>query len=644
MCAFNTSSEAVRKLTLNLGTSLYNSINALNVQKRQTQSQMEAKYQQAVADGASYADQIAMRQSQIDKERNSAFPDYDYIKDLETSLKQTRQLGEYEKYRNEYFDAYDGYTTGKSTATRVIATLEKQLNSTTDPKLRSEIRDNLSNFRKQQFEDEKKIMENRIELALNDQSVPTINNIIGDINRKRAQAVADGADTTTYDLQLQNLKQQATSITNAVKQKDLDKTLSEVTNPHERLQYYMDAVNTASNEPFTDPQTKIKYASEKEYWEVQRNEYIQNKFFKEWIQTNADWVDTVSRVNANGWVPNAVPENIMKLENEYKSDPVMAKYASQISATAGEALGKIAENQVNSILATAIASGEYDVAREALNKVILKTGKQAEVSNALNNLEQLQIKNEGQKVMSAKQLEELSSLGIPLPPQMTETAGVNQITAQNSYGAEFNKQAAKSTNQPKQPTQPVQGQAGFNQTVQTPTATDKTTTQQTPAQGATNQQQVINTNQTTIAQQPQNQPIVQPVVLPDTGQGLGATVGSFTNTDRDALNSIVDQGGNLVKLDQTTLDKLSSYYSKVPGLQDYVQSQIGKGSVMGKAGVGNETNVDAISATRVKQLANQAHQQNFADQNPNFDIAKQQGYQTDINAYNKELRKSQGRM
>lgn len=105
------------------------------------------------------------------------------------------------------------------------------------------------------------------------------------------------------------------------------------------------------------------------------------------------------------------------------------------------------------------------------------------------------------------------------------------------------------------------------------------------------------------------------------------TTGNYTSSDLDSLNSLVDTGGNLVKLDEGMINSLSKYYGKVSGLEEYVTGLVGKGSVFGK-------DQDYVSASKIKKLAAKSF-------NSGVDPTTVQGYSTDLAATNEQIRSDQ---
>jgi hypothetical protein len=105
--------------------------------------------------------------------------------------------------------------------------------------------------------------------------------------------------------------------------------------------------------------------------------------------------------------------------------------------------------------------------------------------------------------------------------------------------------------------------------------------------------------------------------------------GGLSSNDLEVIRGIVDTGeGNLVPLTKTLESQLSPFYNKVSGLQSYVESLKGAGSVKG---------YDVVSAEKIKKMVNSAYNNLISG----VDITQQEGYAPDLKAANSQIKRQQ---
>ena len=130
--------------------------------------------------------------------------------------------------------------------------------------------------------------------------------------------------------------------------------------------------------------------------------------------------------------------------------------------------------------------------------------------------------------------------------------------------------------------------------------------------------------------------------------------GNFTSADWDTLNSIADSGGGVLLLTPDIQSRLTSFYGKVPGLQEYVEGRVNKFNELlqdprakqyndlghnflynSKLGA-DSMKYPTIGSTQLKKMATSSLPKS------NIDITQQPGYVSDLSSYNKKLREQQG--
>jgi hypothetical protein len=151
---------------------------------------------------------------------------------------------------------------------------------------------------------------------------------------------------------------------------------------------------------------------------------------------------------------------------------------------------------------------------------------------------------------------------------------------------------------------------------------------------------------TPVEEQPAVAETPAPAITPEAPVEAQGEVGQQPLGDvAEGIRGLIDVGGNLQKLTPELRRGLSAYYNRIPGLEEYVEGQIGKGSIFSHKGSKywqegmTEGSIDAVSAQKIKQMVGNAAASK----------AKEVGYTPpgqveNIDEFNKNLRKQQGRV
>lgn len=305
-------------------------------------------YKQVNESGMSTSDQLAFRESQIQKEKNRDVPDPEYIKQLETSIVDLRKTAKYEEIRNQYKQSQSDIIQGRSSYQKQLQLLRTQLTATADPTLRAEIQGNIQNAEAEISKAEIDTLDNNILFAKSDKTISTLDDAISKASTARAKALGSG-DTkraSSLDLQIQALKQTKvqTQVDDKITQLSINK--SRKASAVNYLQDLNDSINTSdSSGPITI--NGNRYSNEKEYWTSQRDNYIATNFFTDLNKEYTDFTNSVGTVN--GKVPESVLKNLQTDFQTFAQKPEMAPYVSRLETTRTNVLSNALEKNANSI-------------------------------------------------------------------------------------------------------------------------------------------------------------------------------------------------------------------------------------------------------------------------------------------------------
>lgn len=368
--AFNTTIDQATRITIDLGGRVNAELRAFSAVRSRERAANEARFYELVADqGLSYADQLDIRQDMLARELDKASPDNEYISNLRKNIAEIRKLRRFEEIREDYLDSYDQLIAGKKNLREHQDFLESQLEDTTDPELRTELRQELSRIREQVTQEEVNTLKNRITVAEKDGTVSTLKDIIKDVKKRRGFAKSNGNDeeVSMWDISLTSLNQQLGQVEIANKVHDINFNIER--NGMGAMEKLDELNNNIADADDGAPVTinGTNYTSAKDFWTQTRNAYLSGQgsvlgfgnFFSEIEGEVKAKVDTVGAVNSFGMVPlstlDAIANDYKELSTREEFEPFAEKLQqSQIAALSygtGAAATAVTESAVQTLQA-----------------------------------------------------------------------------------------------------------------------------------------------------------------------------------------------------------------------------------------------------------------------------------------------------
>lgn len=324
--------QLTKKFRVDLAASVANSISAVKKVRASESARMEAEFQKAVANGMSYDDQVAFREEQLKKEKESQFFDPEYVSSIETSIAQTKKLARYERIRNKYTESLNEYATGKSSIQSHIDVLQKTMDTEQDPGIRAELQALISSALKEQSTNSINAIKNRAVVAQNDKSLPLLEASINEVQSKRAKASIseNEEEVAMWDDTL-------IALNNSKSRLQIENGLNEIvfrTN-HEALKSNdkLGILNTYIAGSDASRQVVyggVTYPSMKAFWENKRGEYIQGAYLDD-VQKEINAVTaTIAASSKFGQIPVERIQAVNDFFNNLKARPEFTPYVERI--------------------------------------------------------------------------------------------------------------------------------------------------------------------------------------------------------------------------------------------------------------------------------------------------------------------------
>ena len=327
------------KIALDLGNIVTNSINAVCAERANDQSQKEAAFQKAIADGMSYEDQVKFRSKQIDEEKASTFSDPDYIDSLTKSVADTKKLARFAKYRNTHSNALNDLTSGKTNAENYLATLKSTLIGVTDDDLRQEINGDIATATKTVATYHDTILSNQVKKAQYDGTAAVLNDAIARVTSHKLTAAIGGNDDTTTadDATLAALNSQLSTV--KVNDSITDYQAHSATkgiDPMDKLNFINSQVAGA------DPNSPVKigdttYASAQAFWSGERDNFLagNSKIFGDFFGDLKTTTDNAVKASTAkfGYPTQDTLDSALKTFNDLRAKPEVAPFLAKVDTT-----------------------------------------------------------------------------------------------------------------------------------------------------------------------------------------------------------------------------------------------------------------------------------------------------------------------
>ena len=342
------------KLTVDMGSIVNNSIEAVRSVRRSNQARKEAEFQRAIANGLSYEEVIKIREKQLEEERGSSFSDSEYIEKLSVSIADTKKLNRFNKYRTKYVTSFSDLVAGRVNEQRYLDVLKDQLVGVSDPELTLEIQKNIASAEEGLKAYNDIILSNKVKFAKNNGTVKTLASMVSQVTIARSNASINNNEdeVTAYDETLAALNSQLSNV--KIEDAMLDfqvKSETRGTNALEKLDFMNEQIRSAdSDSPIRVPDGSggvRTYSSAQAFWSVTRDNYLASSFFKE-LDINIK-NNVAANTKASG-ISQVVLDNVMKTFNDLKAKPELAPFISQLGAsqnvTMNDLVGKFANRWI----------------------------------------------------------------------------------------------------------------------------------------------------------------------------------------------------------------------------------------------------------------------------------------------------------
>ena len=196
--------EKDQSLVINLGEVVNTRLTAYSKTVTAIRAKQDADFSSKVAElGLTYDQQATYYQSRLDAEKNSDYPDESYMETLQSNVDNLNKLARFQNFNTKYQDDFTAYQTGKLDLQSLINETQSAYDSETDPTNKASMLSDLNSLKGQQFTDNQNILKNKITLATTDQSIPTLNDMLGQVQNLQAEALASGDESLASDYQVQ---------------------------------------------------------------------------------------------------------------------------------------------------------------------------------------------------------------------------------------------------------------------------------------------------------------------------------------------------------------------------------------------------------------------------------------------------------
>lgn len=668
--AFNSGSQAIERQTINLGMTINSAATAMMTQRRVDQSDIFSR----ISDSETTEDWdglISMIESQIGKATSERVPDREFINQLDTKLASVRAKKKAWDLEQEFVSYDTAYADGKQTADSILMKLEARLKTVKEPNLVASIRDQIASMTAKRTSDENEQANIKLQQQQNDNYATQIYQ--EDINwaKLRLQEAVNNNNPLEIDRWKNITNQYEMNYTNRkIKVEDknfTDQKTAESWNGVETFNYMKDRVNKADNTRIINKDGFT--GTEKQYYQNELDNYIGGDFAKDVSNHMDNYFKDVSKVLGNyGGIPLVALDEFKSAITTFSMMPEFAD-KQDIITKLNSKLQEGVEKQIQAVFTASLSSEDFTGGLTDIQELGRKYN--FDTTQYTDTLKDKTLQNQidSQNLNATRQ--RLADAGLAIPDDIWNNALQRDVGPQEVMGASsFSSQEFAGFEQlqgrqliglggkpiskeqfavmtPEEKAQVKATTLGTDTTAMTtpaPTGQSTTVSQTSPITPATTPATTPTTPTTPAVglntptpATPEQQ--ANPFFLPD------------FNSIQETVRGLVDNGGNLIELTPELRRQLLSFSNAIPGIKQYVDQQTGTTSAMAeknpdgtdkKDANGNVIKKTAVSATKIKQLVGQEANKRIVDKGVKPE--DQPGYVKDIDAYNKELRKKQGRI
>lgn len=449
-------------IATNLDAYISNQLFLVRQQRQTFNIAEESKFNQSVLeDNLSLQQQLDWRKKQL---KNIPTGDRDERKRVREEISTLKDLMEQDEYNNKYLDQLTSMNSGVQSVDTTLSWLKNRLGRTTDPKIQKDIRNEINSLEKEKFTQQQNMISNQTTYASGSQDIDIISKQITKVNNSRVEALNAGLDeyVSLLDLQLQTLNK---SLAEANIQKTVT-SFSVATATGQSALALLDAMNqqvssSDSNAPVTIGGTK--YDSAQQYWQVQRNEYLNdrsaNGFFPRYQTELAEQVDYKESTKQ---LTNQTLKDADSWYTSLKDRPELTDYSERIDLErqktmqytadkrAAQVLNRFGENldTQTAINDLAYIQDQFNVDQTANYQQIIQKAsseKEAQVNDLLSTMRQILSQNPGMSNQDALQKAIQSGAGIVVSPEELATSKATDII--NKFSDTATNEEAQATSQ-----------------------------------------------------------------------------------------------------------------------------------------------------------------------------------------------------
>lgn len=376
--------ERIEQFTLDLSSLVNLNLTEFSKIQNAIMTKDEADFARKVSDeGLSYDDQLSYYQSKLSQQQDKTYPNQSYISSIKNQISNLKNLSRYQKYRDTYTTDYTAYKQGKLSLDNFINYVQQAISQETNINNRNSMSDTLLQLQQQKVSDGNQMLNNQIALAENDKSVDSLNSIVASIQSKRMEAMTSGnADlVSNYDVMIQSANQQINSINAENKMNAMDfQILQQGSSSVQKLDMLNNVANSANK---TAPVfiNGVKYNSESDYWNIQKNNYLSgsgsgffSNFLTEFSNEQKNQISVLAANSNNGAVPFSNLQSIVSNVNGVLNRADIQPYAAMANAIKTDILDTVAHVNSAAILDEYTRIEDYQMAVNNLNNLQSLTG------------------------------------------------------------------------------------------------------------------------------------------------------------------------------------------------------------------------------------------------------------------------------
>lgn len=334
--------ERIKEFTIDLGDLVKTRLEGFVNSRKKVHALEETNFQRSVIDNdLTYQAQLDYRNAQIIAEGEKKYPDIDFIDELKTSASSLKKMVRHRKFRDAYFTFLTDLASGRKAIEDHISYLQ---NSLADDTLDREIKDELENEYVKAIETkrtkDRQIIDSQISFYNQDGTAKSIDKAIEIVKSQLTQPdiQKDSALKASYEMQLKSLEKEKMEV--GVEDKMTWMAVQLVGQDRKNPSLWkLETFGGFTDNAGTDMPVNIggvRYASEKEYWQVTMNNYVLNSFAGEYVNETKGEATLIW--NKMGLLPDTYIKNLLTTNQIIKNQPELQNYQQVILSSVQDAI------------------------------------------------------------------------------------------------------------------------------------------------------------------------------------------------------------------------------------------------------------------------------------------------------------------